>query len=97
MACYRQQSALCFSWHGSERKLRPMIASVVALIGFGLVGLLGLLAAKRPHLFVRYFLAGWQQDRLRGNMAAVSWTGWIIFGFAAFTVAAMLIAGAIER
>jgi hypothetical protein len=79
-----------------ERKLRPMISSMAALLGFGIVSLLGLFAALRPQVFVRNFLAHWQRDRLGSNMAAIKWTGWIIFGGAAFTVAAILVAGAIQ-
>jgi hypothetical protein len=85
---------IAFTQSGSQRKLRHMIA---VLMVFGIVGFLGLLAAKRPHVFVRYVLADWQRERLEGNMAAVSWTGWIIFGCAAFTLAVMLIAGAAGR
>jgi hypothetical protein len=58
---------------------------------FGTLALLGLLAAKRPEVFVRYFLAEQQRERLAGQMSAVSWTGWMIFGCSALTVIAMLI------
>ena len=58
---------------------------------FGTLALLGLLAAKRPEVFARYFLAEQQRERLANNMSAVSWTGWIIFGCSAFTVIAMLV------
>src|SRR4051794_18121445 len=73
-----------------------MIAFVAALLGFGFVGLLGLLAAVRPQVFVRHFLADWQRDRLGSNMAAVTWTGWIIFVGAAFIVGAMLVVGSLQ-
>ena len=74
-----------------------MIGFVAAVLGFGFIGALGLLAAKRPDFYVRYFLADWQRERASGSLAAISWTGWIIFGSALFTVAVMLIAGAIAR
>jgi succinate dehydrogenase/fumarate reductase cytochrome b subunit len=74
-----------------------MFVSIAVLLIFVFVGLLGLLAAKRPHIFVRHFLADWQRERLEGNMGAVSWTGWMIFAFAVITVVAMLISGEVGR
>jgi hypothetical protein len=71
-----------------------MIATEVV---FGIVAIVGLLAATRPQVFTRYFLAEWQRERLAGNIGAVSWTGWVIFGCSTFTVIVMLIAEATGR
>lgn len=64
---------------------------------FGIVAALGLLAAKRPHVFARYFLAEWQRQRLSDNMSGLVWTGWIIFGFGVLAVCAMVISNALQR
>lgn len=58
---------------------------------FGIVAALGLLAAKRPQIFARYFLAEWQRQRIRDNMNGLVWTGWMIFGFGTLTVCAMVV------
>ena len=58
---------------------------------FGIVAALGLLAAKRPQIFARYFLAEWQRQRIRDNMNGLVWTGWMIFGFGTLTVSAMVV------
>jgi len=60
-------------------KMRKMIVPETV---FGIVAVFGFLAATRPQIFTRYVLPKWQRSRLAGNMSAVSWTGWIIFGFA---------------
>ena len=74
-----------------------MIVSFAVLLVFAFVGLLGLLAAKLPQVCVRHFLVGSQRERLEGNFAAVSRTGWIVFGLAAVTVIAMLVSGTVGR
>ena len=71
--------------------------SLPSTLVFASVAVLGLLAAKRPELLVRYFLAERQRERLTGNMHAVSWTGWIIFGGGVFTLVAMLFESTIHR
>ena len=63
---------------------------ILAELAFVVVAILGLLAALRPRVFAQYFLAGWQRERLAGNVSALSWTGWIIFGCSAFTLIALL-------
>ncbi len=68
--------------------------TILVAIGFASVGLLGLLAAKRPETFGRYFLAEWQRERLAGNVKAASWTGWVIFGFCIFSAAMILLEAA---
>jgi p-aminobenzoyl-glutamate transporter AbgT len=52
---------------------------LVPLLIFALVGCLGLLAALRPEVYARYFLAESQRRALSGNLRALSFTGWIIF------------------
>ena len=68
-----------------------------AALLFGFVALGGLLAAMRPDLCARYFLAKWQRERLAGNMGALSWTGWILFGFSSCIVIVILIADVLRR
>jgi hypothetical protein len=64
---------------------------------FGIVVMLGLLAAKRPQVFVRYFLPPWQRVRVVGKMSEVSWTGWGIFGLSALGLIVMFIADILAR
>lgn len=52
---------------------------LVPLLIFASVGCLGLLAALRPEVYVRYFLAEFQRRALSGNLKAVSFVGWVIF------------------
>jgi hypothetical protein len=51
---------------------------LVALF-FVFVGALGLLFAKRPDLFARYFLAEWQRKQIRQD-GSLAWVGWALFG-----------------
>jgi hypothetical protein len=46
---------------------------------FGLIGCMGLIAALRPDVYVRYFLAKYQRRALSRNPRALSLTGWAIF------------------
>jgi hypothetical protein len=50
------------------------------LLIFVLIGCFGLFAALRPAEYTRYFLAESQRKALSGNLKAVSFTGWVIFG-----------------
>lgn len=52
---------------------------LVPLLIFALVGCLGLVAALRPEVYARYFLAESQRRALSGNLRALSFTGWVIF------------------
>ncbi len=71
--------------------------SLLGTLVFALVAFLGLVAAKRPETFARYFLAGSQRERLAGNTDVVSRTGWIIFGCGLLTAVAMLVESAMSR
>lgn len=62
-----------------------------------LVALGGLFAALRPEEFARVCLAKWQRERLGENMGALSWTGWLIFGFSLFFIALVLILSAFNQ
>ena len=53
---------------------------LVPIVLFVLMGCLGLLAALRPEVYARYFLAGFQRRALFGNLKGLSFTGWVIFG-----------------
>jgi len=64
---------------------------------FGIVAALGLLAAKRPKIFVRYFLAEGQRQHVRDNMNGLEWTGWLICRFGTVTVCAMVVSDALRR
>jgi len=66
-------------------------------LGFGILALVGLLAARRPKIFARYFLAEWQRQRIDGNWDALAWTGWGIFGCSAFTAFMILISDALHK
>jgi hypothetical protein len=73
-----------------------MLTMIAVAMIFGFVAFMGLLAAKRPELFARYFLAEWQRRNLAGNMAALSWTGWVLFGCGAFSAVMILIASVLR-
>jgi hypothetical protein len=51
---------------------------LAGLLIFALVGCMGLLAALRPEIYARYFLAEYQRRALSGNFKALSLIGWII-------------------
>ena len=63
---------------------------------FGIVALAGLLAAKRPDIYVKYFLADWQRERIP-NPDVLRSTGWMIFGFCGFTAVLIVIANTVGR
>jgi hypothetical protein len=53
---------------------------LIPLLIFILIGSMGLLAALRPDMYIRTFLAESQRRALSGNLRSVSLTGWVIFG-----------------
>jgi hypothetical protein len=69
---------------------------LVAMV-FGIVAVVGLLTALWPEESARLFLARWQRERLAGNWGGISWTGWVIFGFSAFTLTVMFILNILHR
>lgn len=69
----------------------------VVLLTIGIVALGGLFAALRPDEFAKVCLSKWHRDRLAGNMGAISWTGWLIFGFSLFGIALVFILSAFRQ
>jgi hypothetical protein len=62
---------------------------LIPLLFFVLIGSMGLLAALRPDMYIRTFLAESQRRALSGNLRSASLTGWVIFGGCALTVIAL--------
>ncbi len=71
--------------------------AIASAIGFAVVAFLGLLAARRPQVFARYLLAGWQRERLVGNMAIVARTGYRVFAFGSLTAALIVLETIVRR
>jgi len=69
---------LAYAWH-----------MLVGQISFALIGALCLFIALRPEVSTRYFLAEYQRRSIDGNYKAVSYTGWVMFGFCVLVVMAM--------
>ncbi len=70
---------------------------LLPVAAFGIMALVGLLAALRPRVFMEYFLADYQRERLWGNMGLVSQIGWFLFGCSTFMFTLFFLGWLIRR